>query len=330
MTLSTRLLRATAVLALLLALILGALPAQAAEKLKVVATFSILADLVKNVGGDAIELSVFVPAESDAHNFSPAPQDAAKLAEAALIFENGLGFEEWLDDLYAASGSKAARIAVTNGLEPMAPAEGHDHEDHAAEAVATAESTKEADHDHEDHDHGEADPHMWQDVQHAIHMVGQIRDALISADLANASLYQANAEAYIAALEELDAYAVTRFSSLPEARRIVFTSHDAFAYLGARYGLTVDAVLGVTTEASDPAAAEIAAIIEEIKESGVPVIFAEVAINPAVIETIAKEANVTLGPDLYSDSLSEAGGVADTYLKLFRHNVDSIVDNLSK
>ncbi|NJN93956.1 MAG: zinc ABC transporter solute-binding protein [Anaerolineales bacterium] len=213
----------------------------AGDKLKVVATFSILGDLVQTVGSDKIELRTLVGPGGDTHTFEPSPSDSVALVEAGLIFENGLELESWLDDLYAASGSTAKRVAVTEGIEPIAMAEGgheheesgehhehaaegeheeHDehaaegeheeHDEHAAEAEHEehAEETDEhaAEAGHDDHAHGEFDPHAWHDVTNVIHEVELIRDALAEADPANAQSYQANAEAYLGQLKELDSW----------------------------------------------------------------------------------------------------------------------------
>jgi ABC-type Zn uptake system ZnuABC Zn-binding protein ZnuA len=188
------------------------------------------------------------------------------------------------------------------------------------------------DHGHEDdhehgHHHGEIDPHVWHDVQNAIHMVGVIRDALAEADPGNAEAYRANAEAYIAELEALDAFILEQVAAVPEANRILFTSHEAFGYFGARYGFAVDSVLGITTESADPSASQIAAIIDAIRESGVPAIFAENAVNPRLIEQIAREAGVRLGTDLY-DVLGEPGTPGDTYIGMMRHNASAIAEGL--
>jgi len=275
-----------------------------AGRLKVVATFSILGDFVRSVGGDEIEVRVLVGPGGDAHEFAPSPADGVALAEAALVFENGLGFEPWLDDLYAASGSKAGRSVATEGIQPMSAAE----------------------------EAGETDPHVWHDVTHAMQMVETIRAALTQADPANAQTYQANADAYIAELRELDAWVMPQVQTLPEARRKLVTSHDTFSYFAARYGFEVvgTALGAASTEVADPAAGEIATLVEAIKATGVPAIFAENIANPRLMEQIANEAGVQLAPTLYTDALGEPGSAGDTYLKLMRYNVTTIVAALSR
>ncbi|MBI1880942.1 MAG: metal ABC transporter substrate-binding protein [Chloroflexi bacterium] len=317
---------------------------QADEKLKGVATFSILGDLVQNVGGDKIELHTLVGPGGDTHTFEPSPNDGVALVEAKLIFENGLGLETWLDDLYTASGSQAQRVVVTEGLEPIAMAEGGheehvEHDEHAAEAeseehnehAAEAEHEEHAEADGHGHAHGEFDPHVWHDVTNVIHEVEAIRDALTEADPANAKSYQANAEAYLGQLKELDDWATEEVKKLPEDRRKLVTSHDTFGYFAKRYGFeVVGSGLGSTTEASDPSAAEMVSLVEEIKGAGVPAIFTENVSNPKLMERIAAEAGVTLGPELYTDALGQPGSDGDTYLKMMRYNVTTLVMALSK
>ncbi|MCL4302911.1 MAG: metal ABC transporter substrate-binding protein [Anaerolineae bacterium] len=285
------------------------------EKLKVVATFSILGDLVQNVGGDKIELYTLVGPGSDTHTFEPSPSDSVALVEAKLIFENGLGLETWLDKLYTASDSQAKRVAVTEGLEPIAMAEG-DHEEHGAV---------------DEHGHGEFDPHVWQDVANVIHEVEGIRDALVEADPAGAKTYQANAETYLGQLKELDAWVIAEVEKLPKGRRKLVTSHDTFGYFARRYGFDmVGSGLGSTTEAGDPSATQLVSLVEEIKGAGVLVIFVENVSNPRLMEQIAAEAGVTLGPALYTDALTEPGSDGDTYIRMMRHNVTVIVMALSQ
>jgi ABC-type Zn uptake system ZnuABC Zn-binding protein ZnuA len=287
------------------------------EKLKIVATFSILGDLAQRIGGDAIELRTLVGPGSDTHTFQPSPADGVALAEAGLVIENGLEFETWLDDLYAASGSKAQRVVVTAGIEPIEAEEGTQHEDdeHAAEAGTD--------------EHGELDPHVWHDVANAMRMVEAIRDGLAQADPARAATYTANAEAYLAELKALDAFVVEQTGGLPEARRKLVTSHDTFAYFAKRYGFEiVGTALGASTEAADPSAQGIVELVERIRAAGVPAIFAENVQNPALMEQIASESGVALGPPLYTDALGEPGSDGDTYVKMIRSNVTAIVQAL--
>lgn len=286
----------------------------AAGKLKVVATYSILGDLVQNVGGDKLELRTLVGPGADTHEFEPSPADGVALAEAALIFENGLAFEIWLNDLYAAADSKATRIVVTKDIEPSAAA-GDEHEEGEAE-----------------HESAEFDPHVWHDVAHVMRMVEVIRDALVGADPAQAETTTANADAYLAQLRELDAWVFDQVATLPENRRKLVTSHDTFSYFAERYGFAIVGVarVSVSTGVVDPSAGDIAALVEAIQAAGVPAIFAENVSNPKLMEQIAHAAGVTLAPALYTDALGQLGSAGETYLKMMRYNVTTIVAALSQ
>ncbi len=311
--------------ALLVALVLPVGRGIAETRLKVVATFSILGDWIANVAADKIELKVLVGPGSDSHTYEPTPADSAALSDADLIFEIGAEFEPWLEALIESSGTKAKRVVLTEGFE-LLPFEGeHEHGDegdmhHGGEGEKKDE--------HGGHEHGEFDPHVWHDVSLVIRMIERIRDALIEADSANAEAYTLNAAQYIAALGLLDAEILIAVDEVPEARRILITTHETFAYFGARYGFKVDSALGVTTEAADPSAGEIAALIERIKAAGVPAIFADNVTNPRLMEQIAREAGVKLAPSLFTDALGEPGSEGETYLKMMRHNLRTIIEAL--
>jgi ABC-type Zn uptake system ZnuABC Zn-binding protein ZnuA len=281
------------------------------NKLSVVATFSILGDLVQNVGGDRVTIRTLVGPGGDAHTFEPSPADGVALSEASLIFESGLGFEPWLDELYVSSGSKAERVVVTERVEPINAAEGAEH----AEGQPSEPE--------------EFDPHVWGDAGNAIRMVESIRDALARADASNAGVYQANAERYLAELKALDDFIVAETSKLPPQRRKLVTTHDTFGYFAKRYGYEIlGTALGSSTEAADPSAGELAKLIAGIEAAGVPAIFAENVQNPGLMERIASEAGVKLGPTLYTDALGEPGSDGDTYLKMMRYNITTIVSAL--
>ncbi len=298
----------------------GSAGAQQGEHLRVVATFSILGDIVWNVAGDAVDLTVMVGPDGDAHTFEPNPDQIGALADADLIVENGAGFEPWLDDVYEASGSSATRVTVTEGLALLAFAgnqheDGHEDEDHTAE---------------DGHDHGDHDPHAWHDVANVIHEAGTIRDALSAADPANAATYAANADTYIAQLQTLDADIRAQVETIPPEERVLFTSHDSLAYFARAYGFSIagSAFGSVSTEAADPSAGEIAALIDEIREAGVPAIFAENVENSDLMEQIADDAGVELAPTLFTDALSESDGPAATYIALMTYNIATIVTAL--
>ncbi|MDQ3413023.1 MAG: zinc ABC transporter substrate-binding protein, partial [Chloroflexota bacterium] len=254
------------------------------QPLNIVTSFSILDDLVRQVGGEAIVTHPLVGAGADSHTYEPAPADVVTLAEADLVFEIGLGFETWLDGIYESSGSDAARIIVSEPVEPLGFDDGHQEDEEHDEANHEQEEHEEEhdedaadDHDdeagegHEGHEHGEYDPHIWHDVTNAILMVETIRDALADADPANAATYEANTAAYIAELEELDAWVQEQVSALPDDQRKLVTSHEALGYFANRYGFeivgTAFGTLG--TEAGDPSAADIAALVAAIEAENV-------------------------------------------------------------
>lgn len=315
------------------------------EPLNVVASFSILGNLVENVGGDRVDTVTIVGAGVDAHTFDPSPDQVALVSNADLIFEIGLDFETWLDDMYAASGSDANRVVVSEGLDLIsATEEGPEHEAEEADAASPAADDE---HEHEaegspaanhegdseaDHEHGEFDPHVWHDVTNAMLMVEVVRDALIAADPTHAEIYEANAAGYLAELRELDGFIFEHVKTLPEERRRLVTSHDTFGYFAQRYGFEVagTALGSLSTEAGDPSAEEVSELVAEIQAAGVPAIFAENVSNPDLMASIAAEAGVELGPTLYTDALGEPGSEGDTYVGMIRYNVTSIVSALDQ
>ncbi len=299
--------------------------AQGNEPLRVVATFSILADWVQQVGGVRIEVVTIIPPGGDAHGFDPSPDQVGQIADADLIFEIGAGFEPWLDDMVAASGSTAQRVVVSDGLDLISTTE----DEHSEEATP-GEDHAEHEED-EEHQHGEFDPHLWHDVANVIAIVEVIRMHLGSADSANAATFDANAKAYTAALTELDTYIRQETANVPEERRKLVASHDTFAYFARAYGFEVigTALNSVTTESSDPPAGEIASLVEQITASGVPAIFAENVSNPDLMQSIADEAGVTLAPPLYTDALGEPGSDGADYISMMRYNTTTIVTALT-
>ena len=288
----------------------------AGDPLQVVASFSILGDLVENVGGEAIDVTTLIGPGVDAHTYDPAPADLVVLSEADVVFENGLGFEPWLDGFYASAQPSGARVVVSEGITPREAGEAHEaDEEHEGE---------------EGQEHGRFDPHAWYDVANVIVMVGNIRDALAAADPANADLYETNAAAYIAELEALDSSIREQVATLPEERRKLVTSHDTFSYFADAYGFEVlgTALGSLSTEAGDPSARDIALLIAEIEAAGVPAILAENIANPDLMESIAAEAGVELAPPLYTDALGPEGSPGETYVGMMQYNVATIVDAL--
>jgi zinc/manganese transport system substrate-binding protein len=274
--------------------------ASAQEKLKAVATFSILADFVKNVGGDRLEVQALVGPNADAHVYQPSPGDAKSLAEAKVIFTNGLGFEGWIARLIKASGTKAPMIVATKGVKPRKM----DEEGHA-----------------------EADPHAWQSVPNAKIYVTNIRDALTAADPAGKSTYEANAAAYLAKLDALDAEVRAAVETIPADRRRIITTHDAFGYFAAAYGVSFIAPQGVSTE-SEVSARDVAKIITQIRKQKIPAVFLENITDDRLLKRIGAESGARVGGTLYSDALTDEKGPAPTYIDMVRHNVKQLADAL--
>jgi zinc/manganese transport system substrate-binding protein len=298
------------VLTLLFAGLVGTLPlaAQAQEKTKVVATFSILADLARNVGGERVEVATLVGPDGDAHVYAPSPADSRRLAEAKLVVANGLKLEGWIGRLIKSSGTKARVIEAAKGVEPIKAEEekGHGH----------------------GHDHGALDPHAWQSVANVKLYVANIRDGLIAADPAGKADYEANAAAYLEKLDALDRDVKAAVEAIPRDRRRIITSHDAFGYFQKAYGVTFVAPQGVSTEA-EASAKDVAKIIRQIRREKIPAVFLENVSDPRLLERIAKESGARIGGRLYSDALSGADGPAGTYIDMMRHNIRALSAALS-
>ena len=293
-------LRRIALAALTLALLLGGGPAAAQDKIKVTATFSILADLTKNVGGERVEVTAIVGPNGDAHVYAPAPADAKRLADSKLVIANGLGFEGWITRLIKASGTKAVHVVASKGVKPRKAA-GHDH----------------------DHGHAAGDPHAWQSVANVKIYVGNIRDALAAADPAGKTAYEANAAAYLGKLDALEREINDAVARIPAERRRIITTHDAFGYFRDAYGLDFIAPQGVSTE-SEVSARDVARIIAQIKKQKIPAVFMENVSDPRLLKRIADETGAKIGGTLYSDALTDEKGDAPTYIDMMRHNVRTL------
>ncbi|MCP1910310.1 zinc/manganese transport system substrate-binding protein [Bradyrhizobium sp. USDA 4518] len=281
-----------------LALLLASGPARAAERINVVASFSILADMVRNVGGNNVDVTALVGPDGDAHVYAPTPADAKKVADAKLVVINGLGFEGWMPRLLQASGSKAPVAVATKGIMPRKMG-GHD------------------------------DPHAWQSVANAKIYVVNIRDGLIAAAPDQTAIFKANADAYLAKLEALDREVHEAVAKVPEARRKVISTHGAFGYFADAYGVTFFSPLSVSTD-SEPSARDIAAIIAQIKVAKIPAVFLENISDPRLIERIAAETGARVGGTLYSDGLTAEKGDAPTYIDMVRHNIKALTSALAE
>ena len=279
------------------ATLMTVIPLRAQEKINVVASFSILGDFAKNIGGERVDVTTLVGANSDVHVYTPAPADAKKIADAKLVITNGLGLEGWLLRLVQSSGGKAAIVTATTGIAPRRLG-------------------------------SDADPHAWQSVVNAKIYVINIRDALIAADQAGAATYRANADAYLVKLDALDREVREAVAQIPQARRKVISTHDAFGYFAAAYGVAFIAPRGVSTE-SEPSARDIAAIITQIKTGKIPAVFLENISDPRLMRRISAETGARIGGTLYSDSLTAENGDAPTYIELVRHNIKALTSALN-
>jgi zinc/manganese transport system substrate-binding protein len=287
---------------------------RAQEPLRVVASFSILGDMVRQVAGDRIALRTVAGPNVDAHTFQPRPSDAEALRGAALAVRNGLGFDGWFDRMVRSANWRGRMVTTTEGLTPRRmPAHAHGHGGSQPQGGQQQGPPRTV-----------PDPHAWQDLRLGIRYVQAIATALSAADAANAAAYAAAAEAYVARLTELDAWVRAQIAAVPEARRVVVTSHDAFGYFGAAYGIRFLAPQGVSTEA-EPSAAEVGRLIRQIRSERITAIFMENMGNPATLQRLAQEAGVRVGGRLYADALSAAEGPAASYEAMFRHNVALLV-----
>lgn len=297
-----------------------------ADGLKVVASFSIIGDFARNVGGDRVTITTLVGPDGDAHVYEPKPADAASVSAADVVLVNGLQFEGFIKRLVEASGTKAPVVELTRGGEVLkASEEEHNHgEGEHKEAEDGHDHDAEEEHaDGEGHHHGEYDPHAWQSVHNAEVYVKNIADAFCAADAAGCDIYRANAATYGAKLEALDAEIKAAVDGIPAEKRTIITSHDAFGYFEHEYGLRFLAPEGVSTE-SEASAADVAALIRQIREDKASAIFVENITNPRLVEQIAAETGLKVGGSLYSDALSPAGGPAATYIDMMRHNITTI------
>ena len=303
--------------AIALFVVATASPSWSADKIKVVATFTILGDMAKTVGGEHVAVTTLVGPDGDAHVYEPTPADARALAEADLVMVNGLGFEGWIDRLVKASGYKGPIIVASEGIAPLKAEGEHGHGHGHAHGSQGASSDGKA------HGHDTPDPHAWQDLANGRVYVANIAKALAAADPAHAESHRSRAAAYDRDLAALDRDIRRRLGAIPADRRKVITSHDAFQYFGRAYGIGFHAPVGLSTE-SEPSAGEVAALIRQMKAEGIRALFVENITDRRLMQQLAREAGAIIGGTLYSDSLSGPDGPARTYLDMFRHNASEI------
>jgi zinc/manganese transport system substrate-binding protein len=285
-------------------LLLGAgYSAASAEALKVVSSFTVISDFAKNVGGDKVSITTLVGPDGDAHVYEPKPSDAVAVAGADVVLVNGLHFEGFLPRLVEASATKAPIVELTKGVEPIKSAE----EDHGDSGAAKEE-------------HGAYDPHAFQSIRNAKIYVQNIVDAFCTADATNCDTYKTNAAAYTKKLDATEAEVKAAIASIPESKRLIITSHDAFGYFQHEYGLKFLAPEGISTD-SEASAADIVALIKQVKEDKASAIFVENITNPRLIEQIASETKLNVGGTLFSDALSKPDEGAATYIDMMHHNI---------
>ncbi len=279
------------------ALALLSAPAHADDPLPVTASFSILGDLVRVVGAERVAVTTLVGPDEDAHVFEPKPSDVKTILGSKLLVTNGLGFEPWAGKLAKSAGYKGEFVIASKGVKGRAMAD--------------------------EHSHAESDPHAWQNPNNVVLYVRNIAAGLSRVDPAGASAYQANAEAYVKELLALDSWAEERFAAIPAEKRKVITSHDAFGYFAAHYGIQFLAPQGVSTEA-EPSAKQVAQLIRQLQREKIKAVFVENMTNPKLLAQLSKDAGVTVGAALYADALSAPDKPGSTYLQMMRHNVTQL------
>jgi zinc/manganese transport system substrate-binding protein len=273
-----------------------AMPTLAQDGVPVVATFSILGDFVKNVGGDRVEVTTLVGPNGDVHAYSPTPTDAAKLSLAKVVFVNGLGLEGWMTRLVTASATKVPIVVATNGVTPRDMKDKNE----AGRVVP--------------------DPHAWQSIANARIYVANIRDGLTKVNPAVASIYDTNTKSYLVKLDALEKEVKAAIAKIPADRRKIITNHAAFGYFGDAYGMEFIAPEGLSTD-SEPSASDVAKIITQIRTQKIPAVFLENVTDPRLMQQIAEDSGGKIGGKLYSDALSGPNGPASTYIELMRNNV---------
>ena len=281
--------------------------------IQAVASFSILGDLVRQVGGDRVALEVLVGPGSDAHVFQPTPSQARTVGQAQIVFSNGLGFEGWMSRLLDTARYKGQHIVVSRqGIKPLESKEDEDHHGHEAHKK-----------DHDDHGHGDIDPHAWQSVPNTMAYVSTIAEGLCAVDAAGCESYKRNALRYRAELKALDTDIRAQWAAIPAQQRKVITSHDAFGYYAQTYGVQFLAPQGMNTD-NEASAKGVAQLIRQIRKENIKALFVESISDPRLIQQIGRETGVKPSGELFSDSLSDAKGSAATYIAMMRHNTESL------
>jgi manganese/zinc/iron transport system substrate-binding protein len=269
------------------------------NRILAVSTITIINDMVKNIAGDKVEAVSICGIGYDPHTYKSVPEDSRTIARADIVFVNGFGLEGWIDKLIEAAGGDKEVITVTNGIQPIRDSKGH----------------------------GDPDPHCWFDPKYAKIYIENITRGLMSIDSVNADFYRNNAENYKLKLDSLNTWTIEQINKIPEGKRILVTSHDAFRYFGEAYGIQVEALQGISTEARAQTA-DVARLVNLIQRSGLKAVFIETSVNPKLIEQISLETNARIGGTLFSDSVGDENTQEGTYIGAFKHNVNTIVNAL--
>lgn len=280
--------------------VIMASPAALAKTVDTVASFSVLADIVKEVGGDHVKVTSLVGPDGDPHSFEPSPKDSQALSRADVVFVSGLGLEGWMGRLVTASGYKGTIITASDGVTTR-------HMDEDGKTIT--------------------DPHAWNSAKNGAIYARNVMNALIAADPEDADYFRRQGGAYIQQLEKLDSWAKAEFAAIPQSRRKVITSHDAFGYFGAEYGVSFLAPVGFSTE-SEASASDVAGLINQIKQQHIKTYFFENQTDPRLVKQIASASGAKPGGELYPEALSKADGPAATYIAAFKHNVEAIADSM--
>jgi ABC-type Zn uptake system ZnuABC Zn-binding protein ZnuA len=270
------------------------------DKLVAVSTITIINDMVKQIAHDKVEAVSICAVGLDPHSYKSVPQDSRTIARSDIVFVNGFGLEGWISKLVEAAGGERPVITVSNGITPL----------------------------RDDRGHGDPDPHCWFDAALAKIYIENILSGLIGIDPENEDFYKKNAEKFSAELDSLDSWTSEKINSIPENIRILVTSHDAFRYFGNAYGIRVEALQGISTEAKAQTA-DVARLVDLIKAVNLPAVFIETSVNPKLLEQIASETNAVIGGTLYSDSIGEEGTPGGSYIGAFKHNVQTITEALT-
>jgi ABC-type Zn uptake system ZnuABC Zn-binding protein ZnuA len=291
---------------------------------QVVATTTQIGAIVRELAGDRVGLTVLLQAGADAHDYEPSPQDSRRLVEAELVLKNGIGLDDWLDDLIKNSGTTAKVVTVSEGIEPIMPEEDkHADDKHADDKHADEKK------DEHGHDYSKGDPHIWHDPENVKVMARNIAEALATVDPENAATYRENAAAYMAKMDDVDRQIRAMIDPIPEANRKIVTNHKAFGYFFRRYDLKlVGAIFPGVAKDAQPSAKDLAELTDLIREERVKAIFAEVEIDPKVAEQLAKDTGVRIVTGLYADSLGPPGSGAETVEGMLLHNARLISEAL--